>query len=51
MPPPLTTAATVALVQATPDALHQEIEHMGRIHHNATFVDFNTTNYNHNNIY
>jgi hypothetical protein len=51
MPPPLTTAEVAALVQATPDALHQGIEHMGRMHHHASFVDDTATAHTRANIY
>jgi hypothetical protein len=43
LPPPLTVAATAALFQATPDALHQWIETMGRAHHHASFVNDTAT--------
>jgi hypothetical protein len=43
MPAPLTTAAADALVQATPDAIHQGIDSMGCKNHHASFVDDTAT--------
>jgi hypothetical protein len=51
MPPPLTTAESDNLVQATPDALHQGTEAMGRRNHHSSFVDDTATAHIRDKIY
>jgi hypothetical protein len=51
LPPPLTTVATAALLQATPDTLQQGIERMGSARHYASFINDTATVHTPRNIH
>jgi hypothetical protein len=51
LPPPPTPDEAATIAAATPDALHQGIEHIGRAHHHASFVDDTATAHTRANIY